>query len=592
MNDNIKEKLKMVPHKPGCYLWKDKNGIVIYVGKAKDLANRTKQYFLKDRDLKTKKLVKEIFDIDYVVVNNENESLLLENNLISQYKPKFNMLLRESNTFPYIVITKEEHPRILYTRNKDKNSKGIFYGPFANSNIKKYDLYNFLNRIIPFRKCKTLPKEKCIYYDIGQCLAPCINDVKKEEYDVYIKKINDFFNGKYAEIDHQLHQKELECAEKLMFEDSQKYLELRKNLKMFSDKQDILMSQSNDEDIIAFHTKENIISMVIFKYIKGRLLSKFDIITFFYDEEFDIISTLLYDYYTNSAIEIPKTAYIALDDKKLDWLSSNLKIKFVSPQKGIKKDVLETALDNAMQLMKNKYLTLISNQNREFNSISELESILNIKNIYRIEVFDNSNIFNNDKVAAMVVYENGQKNKNQYRKFNIKNLDSSSDYEYMKEVIFRRYKKVFQDEGVLPDLIIVDGGKIQVKAAIESLTELKLETIIPIIGLAKDEKHKTDRIIKSDFSEIKLDKKSDLYFFLLNIQDEVHRFAINFHKQKRSKSLFDNSLNKIKNLGKVRIKKLIDKYETLDNILKASIEELSQIVPLEVAKEIKKLGKT
>lgn len=589
MSDQIKEKLKKIPHKPGCYLWKDKNGIVIYVGKAVDLANRTKQYFLKDRDLKTRKLVNEICDVDYVVVNNENESLLLENNLIAQYKPKYNMLLRESNAFPYILVTKEEHPKILYSHDVSKKIKGTYYGPFANNNIKKYDLYNFINRIFPLRKCNKLPNKKCIYLDINQCLGPCVNKVSKQDYEPYLKEINDFFSGCSKSLDEQLEKQELLSAEKLMFEDSQKYLELRKNLKTFSKRQDIIFSKKNDEDIIGFYCKENVISIVIFKYVNGSLLSKYDLITVFYSELDEILLTLIYEYYSKIAIELPKVVYLSLSDEKLKTLSESLKIKFLNPSKGVKKDVMDIAFNNAVEIMKNKYLLLISNQTRELNSLEELQNILDIKDLYRIEIFDNSNIFNTNKVGAMVVYENGVKNKNEYRKFIIKNQEANSDYEYMKEVIYRRYKNNTSSFGEIPNLIIVDGGKPQVKAALESLKLLELDSIIPVIGLAKDDKHKTDRIVKSDFSEIKLDKKSDLYFFLLNIQDEVHRFAISFYRNKKSKSLFENSLYKIKNLGKTRIEKLLQKYETLDKIKEASIEELSQIVPINVAKEIKKI---
>lgn len=586
---DIREKLKKIPHKPGCYLWKDKNGVVIYVGKAVDLANRTKQYFLKDKDLKTRKLVKEICDIDYILVKNENESLLLENNLISQYKPKYNILLRETNSFPYIVVTKEEHPRILYSHDNKKKIKGTYYGPFANSNIRKYDLYNFINRIFPFRKCNKLPQKKCIYYDIGQCLGPCIKSIEKSEYDYYLKEINDFFSGNSKNIDEQLKKQEISSSEKLMFEDSQKYLELRKNLKYFSERQDIIFSKNNDVDIVGFYCKENVISIVIFKYVDGSLLSKYDLITIFYSEIEEIISTLIFEYYTKTAIELPKKVYLSASEQTLKNLSESLKIEFLNPNKGVKKDVMDNAFTNAIEIMKRKYLSLISNENREMNSISELEKLLDINNIYRIEMFDNSNVFNADKVSAMVVYENGVKNKNEYRKFNIKNNLAKSDFEFMEEVIYRRYSKVVETGGAVPNLLIVDGGKPQVTAALNSLRKLKLDLVINLIGLAKDSKHKTDRIVKSDLTEIPLDKKSDLYFFLLNIQDEVHRFAIMFHKNKRSKSLFQNSLYKIKNLGKKRIEKLLAKYETLDNIKEASVEELSQIVPENIAKEIKKI---
>lgn len=588
-NVGVRQKLKTVPKKPGCYLWKDRNGIVIYVGKAKNLFNRTRQYFLKQNDLKTKKLVNEIADIDYVLVKNENESLLLENNLIAKYKPKYNMLLREANTFPYIVVTKEQHPRIIYTHDNQKKIKGTYYGPFASSSIKKYELYNFINRIFPLRKCKVLPKTKCIYYDIGQCLGPCINNITQQQYDEYLKKIKDFFSGNSLEIDKYLELQEKNSANKLMFEDSQKYFELRKNLKYFSERQDIIFSQNNDEDIIGYHCKENVIALVIFKYVNGSLLSKYDTVTIFYCSEEEIITTLLFDYYYKVSVEKPKIVNVSLSDNSLKELQESLHIKFNNPLSGKKKVVMKTALDNAVELMKNKYLVIISNHNRESNSLNELQEILNLDQLYRIELFDNSNVYGSDKVAAMVVYENGQKNKNAYRKFIIKNDEAKSDFEYMKEIIYRRYKKVLETKESLPNLIIVDGGKPQVHAAMDSLKELHLDKVVPLIGLAKDDRHKTDRIVKSDMSEVLLDKKSNLYFFLLNMQDEVHRFAITFHRYKRSKSLFQNSLYQIKGLGKKNIDKLIEKYQTIEMIKAASVEELSQIVPKKIAIQIKEL---
>lgn len=588
-NDYIRNRLLNAPKKPGCYLWKDKNGVVIYVGKAKNLANRTKQYFGNRVDVKTSKLVKEIHDVDFVVVNNENESLLLENNLIAKYKPKYNILLRETNSFPYIVVTKEDHPRILYSHDNKKKIKGTYYGPFATPTMKKYELYNFINRMFPLRKCKTLPKSKCIYYDIGLCLGPCIKNITKEDYEPYLKKINDFFSGKYKELDKNLEEKEIEFASKLMFEESQKYLELRKNLKSFSEKQDIIFSKNNNEDIIGFSIKENIISLVIFKYVDGNLLSKYDTTTIFYEEVEEIVETLVFDYYKNIVVEKPKQVYISISDGSLKSLSDSLKINFINPVQGSKKEMLLTAVENAQILIKNKFLKVVSDYEREANSLSELEELIGIDSSYLIEVFDNSNVFNEDKVSAMIVYENGTKNRKLYRKFIIKNKEAASDYEYMKEVIYRRYSAVLDRKESLPNLIIVDGGQIQVKAALESLSQLNLDKIVPVIGLAKNDKHKTDKIVKWDFTEISLDKKSNLYFFLLNMQDEVHRFAISFHRDRRSKSIFSNSLYSIKNLGKKRIDKLISKYQTLDNVINADIDELSQIVPRDVAIEIKKL---
>ncbi|WP_412032190.1 excinuclease ABC subunit UvrC [Malacoplasma muris] len=582
---DLEKKLKSVPKLPGCYLWKDKNGVIIYIGKAKNLYNRTHQYFNSKKDPKTFKLVQEIYDLDYVIVNNENESLLLENNLIGKYKPKYNILLRESNTFPYIVVTKEEHPRILYSHDNKRKIRGTYYGPFATT--KKYELYNFINRIFPLRKCRTLPNQKCIYYDIGQCLGPCINKITKNDYEPYLKRINDFFSGKYHELDESLKKEELSSAEKLNFEMSKEYFDLRNSLKSFSLKQDIISSKNNDEDVIGFAIKENIIAIVIFKYANGFLISKYDIFTVFYLSSDEIVESLVFDYYSNLAIEKPKNVYLSLDNSILNNLSLSLKINFINPTKGSKKDIMLTALTNANELMKSKYLTAVSNLSRESNALQQLQDLIGVDSTYIIEMFDNSNIFNDDKVSAMVVYENGKKNKNLYRKFNIKNLESNSDYEYMEEVIFRRYKLVIDSKNSLPNLIIVDGGKPQVSAALKSLKKLHIDSVVPVIGLAKDDKHKTDRIVKSDLTEIKLDKTSELYFFLLNMQDEVHRFAITFHRSKRSKSLFKTTLNEINNLGKKRIEKLLLKFETIEKIKEASVDELSQVVPRKIAIEIK-----
>ncbi len=582
---DLEKKLKSVPKLPGCYLWKDKNGVIIYIGKAKNLYNRTHQYFNSKKDPKTFKLVQEIYDLDYVIVNNENESLLLENNLISKYKPKYNILLRESNTFPYIVVTKEEHPRILYSHDNKRKIRGTYYGPFATT--KKYELYNFINRIFPLRKCRILPNQKCIYYDIGQCLGPCINKITKNDYEPYLKRINDFFSGKYHELDESLQKEELSSAEKLNFEMSKEYFDLRNSLKSFSLKQDIISSKNNDEDVIGFAIKENIIAIVIFKYANGFLISKYDIFTVFYLSSDEIVESLVFDYYSNLAIEKPKNVYLSLDNNILNNLSLSLKINFINPTKGSKKDIMLTALTNANELMKSKYLTAVSNLSRESNALQQLQDLIGVDSTYIIEMFDNSNIFNDDKVSAMVVYENGKKNKNLYRKFNIKNLKSNSDYEYMEEVIFRRYKSILDSKNSLPNLIIVDGGKPQVSAALKSLKKLHIDSVVPIIGLAKDDKHKTDRIVKSDLTEIKLDKTSELYFFLLNMQDEVHRFAITFHRSKRSKSLFKTTLNEISNLGKKRIEKLLLKFETIEKIKEASVDELSQVVPRKIAIEIK-----
>lgn len=526
-------------------------------------------------------------DIDYIVVKNENEALILESNLIKKYKPKYNILLRENISFPYIIVTKETHPRILYTHNSSHKINGLVYGPFPINNANKYELFNFLNKIFPLRKCTNMPNKKCLYYDLKQCLGPCINkEITSVDYEPYLDSIKNFFNGKVKEMDNNLASLEKLSSDNLKYEDANKYLELRKNLNHFSMKQEVIFSSKSDEDIIGFSCKENILFLMFFKYVNGVLLNKYELVhTFFSSLEEDLM-TQIFVYYNDIVLVKPKTVYVSLDEESLAILKATLNISFINPKSGNKKISLETAVINAHELMKRKYLLTISSNYKNIDGIAELENILGMDNLYQIDIFDNSSFFATDRVSALVVYLNGSKDKNSYRKFILKN-DQKSDYEYMKEVIFRRYKKIIEEKRPLPNLIIVDGGRIQINAALHSLKQLNLDSIIPIIGLAKNDQHKTEKIVHSNGKEIILDKKSSLYFYLLEMQDEVHRFAVNFYNKRKRKSLFSNSLKSVEGLGDKRIQNLISKFETIDKIKEATIEELSQIVPKSIAMKIK-----
>lgn len=586
-NESFQHKISIIPKSPGCYLWKDKNGVIIYIGKAKNLLSRVKSYLNSKNNPKIKRLMLESKDIDYIVVKNENEALILESNLIKKHKPKFNVLLRENVSFPYIVITKETHPRILYTHNNNHKINSLVYGPFPINNANKYELFNFLNKIFPLRKCTHIPNKKCLYYDLKQCLGPCINkDIKTENYAPYLHSIKNFFNGKVKEMHNNLVGLEKSSSDNLKYEDANKYLELRKNLEYFSMKQEVIFSSKSDEDIIGFSCKENILFLIFFKYVNGVLLNKYELVHTFFSSLEDDLMTQIFVYYNDTSLVKPKTVYVSLDEDSLDILKNTLNINFINPKSGNKKTSLDTAVINSHELMKRKYLLTLSNNYKHIDGVEELENILNIDNLYQIDIFDNSSFFATDRVSALVVYINGMKNKNLYRKFILKN-DKKSDYEYMKEVIFRRYKKIIEDKKPLPNLIIVDGGIIQINAALYSLKQLNLNSIIPIIGLAKNQQHKTEKIVNSNGEEIILDKKSPLYFYLLEMQDEVHRFAINFHKKRKQTSLFSNSLKEIDGLGEKSIQNLISKFETVDKIKEATIEELSQIVPKSIATKIK-----
>lgn len=586
---NLLEKIKNLPETPGCYLWKNNVGDVIYVGKAKNLLDRVSQYMNnKSLDSKTQILVSKIWDVDYISVDNENDSFLLERNLINKYKPRYNILLRTGGNYPYIVVTDEKHPRIIYTRNPDK-IRGKKYGPFANSKMNKYELFIILNRMFPLRKCSKLPKNKCIFYDIGQCAAPCINKIEPGFYEEIEKKIDSLFKGKINDFKKELKEKEMHYSDKLEFETAMSYLEITKALDFIIQNNQVIFDTKKDFDFFSFYVKENSITVVIFKYNNGTLLDKYETTNFLFDnDELDYIKSLLINYYLDELTKKPKSIYISIEVDKLKDIEDIIKIKFINPKSGKMLNTMKTAMQNAKLANQSKYYKLVQNFDRNENALIELEKLLGIDNLSLIEMYDNSNIFNTINVGVKVAYLNGYKNTNLYRKYNIKNETARSDFEYMEEVIYRRFLSIKNGkDSMLPNLIIVDGGKPQITAAKNSLKKLSLEGVVPVIGLTKNERHKTKSIILENGEEIELDKSNEVYLFLLNIQEEVHRYAISFYRNKKSASLFYTKLNDVPGLGRQRIKNLLEKYDSLEAIVNASEDELSQIVPREIAKKIK-----
>jgi excinuclease ABC subunit C len=556
------------------------------VGKAKNLFSRTHQYFSDNVSTKTEALVKNIHDIEYIVTKTDNEALILESNLIKKYQPKYNILLKENNNYPYIIVTNEKNPRIIYTRNY-KAYKGKYYGPLASSNFNKYDIYNLLQQIFPLRKCSVLPKQKCLYYDIGECLGPCINDVTNLQYDDIKKQINDFFRGKTSHIIDSLKRDEKKFAQELNFEKAQKTLDLINNIKAITsnNKTEVMLASKNKIDVIGFYTKEKYISIIIHTYQDGKLLAVNRQISELHDDINDALVSYLTQYYLND-LNLPKIAYANISEEHIKALTKVTGFKIVNPASGKFKQIIKSAAINAKEYFSSNYL--VYERKREQNELAfdELRKLLFIDNLSIINVFDMSNFFGNDKIGAMIGLENGKLNKNMYRKFIIKDKNLKGDTEYMKEVINRQYTKIIKESSPLPNLIIVDGGIAQVNAAISALKDLGLDKIIPVIGLSKDSKHKTDGIVIAN-KKISLDKKSGLYMYLFNIQEEVHRFAINFFRNRNKKSVFNNKLNEIKGLGEKTIKKLLSVYGNIEEIKKATIEELSQYVSKDMAIKIK-----
>ncbi|WP_033159786.1 excinuclease ABC subunit UvrC [Mycoplasmoides alvi] len=584
MNKILKNKLKNAPKTYGCYIWKNKLNEVIYVGKAKNIYKRTHQYFLTCKDSKTLKLVNEIFDVNFITVQNENEALILEANLIKKYKPKYNVLLKHNNGYPYFLVTNEKKPRFLYTHEFNPK-KGKYYGPFANSDMKAYEIYNLLIKLFPLRKCNSSKNKKCFYYDLNLCMGACVNEDTLEKYELMKKKIDNFFTNGSNEVLNELKIKENLAVERLDFEQAKHYLGLQNAIKLFSNKQLInLNNNKNNADVIGYTSIDNYICIVIFSYVNGKLINKNSTISKFAGDTNDAISSYLFQYYTSN--KKPKKIYVSLNLTTSKLLENNLKIIILNPEKGKMKNILDLAIKNAKIELDIKLKSILLKEERTIKANEELGNILKIKNLKSIEIFDNSNIFNVNKVAAMVVYENGEPNKKKYRKYKIKNEKAKSDYECMYEIIYRRYLRLIKEKIKFPELIIVDGGKIQLNAAHKALKELNIINKTNLIGLAKDEKHKTS-YIQTINKKIKLDKNSNIYFFLANMQEEVHKFAITYFRKEHQKSITNSILDKITNLGKIRKNKLLTHFGTISKISNATIEELSQFVPKKVAISIK-----
>ncbi|MDR0857380.1 MAG: excinuclease ABC subunit UvrC [Mycoplasmataceae bacterium] len=584
MNEQLEYKLSNIPKLPGVYIWKDKYEQIIYIGKATNLYNRTHQYFDKDKDIKTSALVKNIYDVDFIVTNTENESLILENDLISKHKPRYNMLLRYGSGYPYIIVTKEKNPRIIYTKNP--NIKGYRFGPFASSKIDKYQLYNLLNRIFPLRKCNPLKKQKCLYYDIGQCLGPCINNIVDSSYTEIIENIKDFFSGKTSKIISDLKTKEKVFSQNLQYEEANKVKEQINSIKELTEKQIINISDSKDIDIVGFSTKDNYITIVIFSYQNGKLVEKNQQIGELFGNIEDTVTNYLMQFYYSSE-KMPKKIYLNISDEATKQLETVLKTSIVKPISGKFKTIVLNAINNSIEFFKSNYLVYRKKIDTTINALNELKEILGIDNLNLINVFDMSNLFGTEKIGAMIAMQDYQYNKSLYRKFLIKNENAKGDTELMRETVYRNYSKSISQESQLPNLIIVDGGINQINATIDALKELKIDSVIPVIGLSKDDKHKTNEIVFPSKKKYQLDHKSNLYMFLLNLQEEVHRFAITFFRNRRGKSSIHSILNTIDGLGPKGIEKLITTYDNINNIMDAPINELTQIVNKKTALKIK-----
>lgn len=570
---NLINKLSIVPKKPGCYLWKNNDGNVIYVGKAKNLYNRMHQYFDSPKDQKTTQLVQNISDFDYFIVSNQNEALILENNLIKKYYPKFNILLKDTSDYPYIVLTDSVNPKLLYTH-KYNSIKGKYFGPIADSSLKSYDIYKILLEISPFNK-----------NGLSQFNSNLYNEKNNFEiYEIWKKYLEEIFSGKVNELQNLILKWEKQSCELLNFEQAQKYHNVYEALEKIANSQLVQLNSNKYADYIAYYVRENFISINIFSYIGGKLLNKHSYIHEIFDNDIDsLISNYLVQYY--SINKVPKKIIISMPNDINKELSDIFNSNFSSPNSDIDRQYIEMSLNNAKDNYERNIKSIKLKSNLVSASYQQLKEILNLDNLYRIDIFDISNINNTDPIGGVIVYINGKPIKKMYRKYILNNDDGIGDFYYMKQVIFKRYSHALKYNEELPNLIIVDGGSIQLKAANEILQSLNINKI-KLMGLKKDIHHKTESIVTNDF-EYKLDKNSQLYLMLLNMQEEVHSWAISNFRNLNIKNKFVSFFQDIKGMGKARINKLLSKYPTLKDIYYASNNELEQIIPPKLITDIK-----
>ena len=577
--DKISEKLKLLTTEPGCYLMKDVTGKIIYVGKAKNLKRRVSSYFNREHTGKTKALVQNIDDFEYIVTSTEVESLLLEINLIKKYSPKYNIMLKDNKSYPYIEITNEKYPRLIISRpRKIKNHKGKLFGPYPNANAARKTV-ELLNRIYPFRKCHTMGKKTCLYYHIGQCLGYCENKVSKDQLDQMINEVSSFLKGNYDYLTKKIKQLMLDASEKLNYEKAIEYKEMLEYINKVLEKQKITLNDGVNRDVINYYVKNDYISFQVLHIRDGRINMRDQEIFPLIDEIENVTSSFVISFYDKN--ELPKEILVG-EDFNINLLSNALNVKFIIPQKGLKKKLILMAKENAKVVLEEKFELIIRDEKRTFEANETLGKLIGIPNLNRIEIFDNAHLFGTFTVSGMVVFTNGRPDKKEYRKYKI-NSGSKDDYHTMQEVIYRRYYRVLHDKLQKPDLIIVDGGIIQINATKEILNSLYLD--IPVLGLKKNEKHSTTSLISQD-KEYFIDKTSDVFHYLTRMQDEVHRYTISYHKDIRSKGSLSSVLDNVPGIGDKRKKMLLKKYKTISELKTLKLEELEEILPSNVAKEL------
>ncbi|QIL45885.1 excinuclease ABC subunit UvrC [Vagococcus coleopterorum] len=585
MNERIKGKLELLPEQPGCYLMKNEFGDIIYVGKAKILKNRVRSYFTGSHNTKTEKLVSEIADFEYIVTESNKEALLLEINLIKENKPRYNILLKDDKSYPFIKITNEKYPQLKIVR-EIKKDHADYFGPYPDVKAAN-ETKRMLDRLYPLRKCSLSAKKPCLYYHLGQCLCPGYFDVNPQVFLEMRTEIKKFLSGNYWGIQAEIKEKMTAAANNLEFEKAAEYRDQLSSIESVMMPQKMTQTDFVNRDVFGFSVDKGWMCVQVFFVRQGKIIER-DVSLFpFYGEATDDLLTYIGQFYDEGRHLLPKEIFIpeTLTISDVSLLVPGVKV--TQPQRGEKKKLVQLASKNADVALKEKFDLTIKKQERSVGAIDRLAGAMNLPSLHRIEAFDNSNIMGTNPVSAMVVFVDGKPVKNEYRKYKIKTVVGPDDYASMREVIYRRYSRVLKDELEKPGLILIDGGKGQVEAAREVL-ENQLGLSIPIAGLVKNEKHRTSELIYgADHHVIPLKRNSAEFFLLQRIQDEVHRFAITFHRQLRSKTSFASKLDGVDGLGPKRKQQLLKKFKSYKNIQEASKEELiSSGLPEGVAEKL------
>ena len=577
----LKQKISLLPDKPGSYQMKDEQGNIIYVGKAKSLLKRVKQYFVRPQTGKVFRMVQEIRDFDIIETSSEKEALLLEISLIHKYYPKYNIMLMDDKMYPYIALKKSGDPFLRITRS-DKEKGYRYFGPYPNSS-KAYKVIDLMNKVFPIRKCQNIPAHPCLYYHMGQCLAPCINKVQENKYIELRQSITRFLNGDVSFVTQKLHLEMKQYADNLEFEKAKECKDLLDAIEEIKSKQNVMFQDHIDRDVMGYSVREGYVCVVFLLYRRGVLLGKNVYIEELEDDLEDLLENLAVQFYQKQS-SLPKEL-IVLDKQMAPLLEEALKINVVVPSRGKKKDLLLMADDNAKQMLDQHFQTARL-EDDVLSLLEELKEKLSLKKTpLDIELYDNSHLQGYDPVGAMVKFINGEKAPSLYRKYKITQPNPQDDTASMREVLSRRFKRLKEENQKLPDLILLDGGFAQCAVGLEVKEEYGLD--IPIAGLEKNDKHATDSLINADTGEIiPLERSSKLFFLLMRMQDEIHRYAITYHRGKRGKSKYKTVFDDIPGIGPKRKDQLLQAYPSTEDLYTATLDGLMRFVPEAAAKEV------